>query len=372
MTTLALIIGLVVVNVVAPGVGMNVDAATIDATSVAQYVSAGTAADHDRAPARHHSDEPGGRLREGRRPPGAAGVAVVRIRAAGLGAAGTPLFELLEKLTSVLFRIVGMIMRAAPIGAFGAMAFTIASFGVGALAQLGTLIACFYADLPVVHLRGARRDRPVARLRIWRFIKYIRDEIFIVFGTSSSESVLPRIMEKLEGLGVQRSVVGVVVPAGYSFNLDGTAIYLAIASVFIAQATNTPLGLQRQLALLAPAADHVERVGRGGGRRAHRAGGHAVGDRFHSGCRRGPDPRHPPVHGRSDGGDQSHRQRRRDDRRRQVVRPDNRTRLTERLARGHADTPGGVDTVAAVRDRARRLESRESRFGPALRPTAPS
>jgi len=142
-------------------------------------------------------------------------------------------------------------MKAAPIGAFGAMAFTIATFGVGTLAPLGKVMACFYATclLFVFVVLGA-----IARANgfgIWRFITFIRDEIFIVFGTSSSESVLPRIMEKLEDLGVDRSVVGLVIPAGYSFNLDGTAIYLSIATVFIAQATNTPLTLGEQLALLA-------------------------------------------------------------------------------------------------------------------------
>jgi aerobic C4-dicarboxylate transport protein len=151
----------------------------------------------------------------------------------------------------VFFGIVHLIMKTAPIGAFGAMAFTIGSFGVGTLAQLGKVVACFYATCVVfiVVVLGA-----VARAHgfsVWRLIKYIAEEIFIVYGTSSSESVLPRLMEKLEDLGVKRSVVGLVVPAGYSFNLDGTAIYLSIATVFIAQATNTPLTLTAQLALLA-------------------------------------------------------------------------------------------------------------------------
>jgi len=149
-----------------------------------------------------------------------------------------------------VFGLVGIIMKAAPLGAFGAMAFTIGSFGVGTLAPLAKLIACFYVTclLFIFVVLGA-----IAwwhDFAIWRFISYIREEIFIVFGTSSSESVLPRIMEKLEALGVDRSIVGVVIPAGYSFNLDGTAIYLAIATVFIAQATNTPLDLRRQLMLL--------------------------------------------------------------------------------------------------------------------------
>ena len=142
-------------------------------------------------------------------------------------------------------------MRAAPAGAFGAMAFTIGSFGVGTLAQLGVLIACFWATcvlFVLVVLGAVSRWRGFA---LWRFVAYIKDELFIAFGTSSSESVLPRLMVKLEQAGVEKSVVGLVVPAGYSFNLDGTAIYLSIAAVFIAQATNTPLGMQQQLVLFA-------------------------------------------------------------------------------------------------------------------------
>jgi aerobic C4-dicarboxylate transport protein len=251
VTTLALVIGLIVVNLVAPGAGMNVDAAPIDATSVAQYVSAGRAHTTtdillDIIPTSMADAFARGDVLQVLFVSMLFGFAL-----RGLGVVGTPLFELLEKLSSALFGIVGIIMRAAPLGAFGAMAFTIANFGVGALAQLGTLIACFYATCLLfifVVLGGIARWHGFG---IWRFIKYIREEIFIVFGTSSSESVLPRIMEKLEGLGVQRSVVGIVIPAGYSFNLDGTAIYLSIASVFIAQATNTPFGLKRQLALLA-------------------------------------------------------------------------------------------------------------------------
>jgi aerobic C4-dicarboxylate transport protein len=251
VSTLALIIGLVIVNLVTPGAGMNVDPATIDATTVAQYVRAGKAQGTtdillDIIPTSVVDAFAKGDVLQVLLFSVLFGFA---LRA--LGATGTPVLALLEQLSSVLFGIVGIIMKAAPLGAFGAMAFTIANFGVGTLAQLGTLIACFYATCLLfifVVLGGIAWWHGFG---IWRFIKYIKEEIFIVFGTSSSESALPRLMEKLEALGVHRSVVGVVVPAGYSFNLDGTAIYLAIATVFIAQATNTPLGLKRQLALLA-------------------------------------------------------------------------------------------------------------------------
>jgi aerobic C4-dicarboxylate transport protein len=251
VSTLALLIGLVVVNVVRPGAGMNVDATTLDSTAVAQYVAAG-------------------------RPQGISDVLLSIIPSSpvdafartdilqvlffsvlfgvalnALGASGRPLFEFIERLAQVLFRIVGFIMRVAPIGAFGAMAFTVGSFGVGTLAQLGLLVACFWLTcvLFVFVVLGA-----IARLSgfsIWRFIRYIKEELFIAFGTSSSETVLPRLMARLEEAGVERSTVGLVVPAGYSFNLDGTAVYLSMATVFIAQATNTPLGMSEQAGLLA-------------------------------------------------------------------------------------------------------------------------
>ena len=154
--------------------------------------------------------------------------------------------ELVDKLSRVLFGIVGIIMRVAPIGAFGAMAYTIGSFGLGTLKQLVLLIASFWITCIafIVLVLGV-----VAwwhRFSLWKLIRFVREEIFIAFGTSSSEAVLPRIMVKMEQAGVDRSVVGLVVPAGYSFNLDGTAIYLSIAAVFIAQATNTHLTIWQQ------------------------------------------------------------------------------------------------------------------------------
>jgi len=151
----------------------------------------------------------------------------------------------------VLFRIVGFIMKVAPIGAFGAMAFTIGKYGVGSLLSLGQLMATFYATC-LVFVFGVLGL--IARLHgfsVWRFIKYIKEELLIVLGTSSSESVLPRMMAKLENLGAKKSVVGLVIPTGYSFNLDGTSIYLTMAAMFIAQATDTPMTLMQQITLLA-------------------------------------------------------------------------------------------------------------------------
>jgi aerobic C4-dicarboxylate transport protein len=251
VTTLALVIGLVVVNVVQPGAGMNVDAARIDAAAVAQYETAGKAQTAsgfllDLIPSSAVDAFARGDILQ---------VLVFSVlfgfALRSVGATGRPVVDLLERLSAILFGIVGIVMKAAPLGAFGAMAFTIATFGVGTLAQLGQVIACFYVTCLafIFVVLGA-----IARahgFRVWRLVRYIRDEIFIVYGTSSSESVLPQLMEKLEDLGVARSVVGLVIPAGYSFNLDGTAIYLSIATVFIAQATNTPLSPAEQLQLLA-------------------------------------------------------------------------------------------------------------------------
>lgn len=167
------------------------------------------------------------------------------------GGRGTLVFDMIEKMSHVLFAIVGFIMKVAPIGAFGAMAFTIGKYGVASLVQLAALMGTFYATclIFVFLVLGG-----IARLNgfsIWKFIKYIKEELFIVLGTSSSESVLPRMMTKMEALGVRKSVVGLVIPTGYSFNLDGTSIYLTMAAIFIAQATNTPMTLTQQLTLLA-------------------------------------------------------------------------------------------------------------------------
>ncbi len=251
VSTLALLIGLLVVNLVKPGAGMNIDPATLDAKAVSQYVSgAGALGVTDFilaiVPATVVDAFVKGDILQ---------VLLFSILFGfalhGLGTAGARIFEVIEQLSRVLFQIVGFIMRTAPLGAFGAMAFTIGSFGVGTLAQLGKLIVCFYAACVLFVAVVLNLIARLHGFHVWRLVQFIKEEIFIVYGTSSSESALPRIMAKLETLGVARSVVGLVIPAGYSFNLDGSAIYLTIATVFIAQATNTPFDLTRQLALLA-------------------------------------------------------------------------------------------------------------------------
>jgi aerobic C4-dicarboxylate transport protein len=251
MSTAALVVGLVVINVLRPGSGMNVDPRTLDAASVASYAGPGklqSVPDFllNIIPTTLVDAFAKGEILQVLLIALLFGFALQR-----LGPRGAPMLDFIDGLSRVLFGIVGEIMRLAPLGAFGAMAFTIGKYGFGSLLSLGLLMACFYATC-LTFIFGVLGL--VARLhgfRIWRFVKYIGDELFIVLGTSSSESVLPRMIAKLQKIGAGKSVVGLVVPAGYSFNLDGTSIYLTMATLFIAQATNTPMNLLQQLTLLA-------------------------------------------------------------------------------------------------------------------------
>ncbi len=251
MSTLALLLGLAVVNVVRPGSGMNVDARTLDAASVAAYAGPGklqSATDFllNVIPTTAVDAFARGEILQVLLFALLFGFALQR-----LGARGAAMLGFVDGLSQVLFDIVAVIMKLAPLGAFGAMAFTIGKYGFGALASLGALMASFYVTC-LLFIFGALGV--VARLHgfsIWQFIAYIRDELLIVLGTSSSESVLPRMIAKLQKIGVSKPVVGLVIPAGYSFNLDGTSIYLTMATMFIAQATNTPMTLPQQLTLLA-------------------------------------------------------------------------------------------------------------------------
>jgi aerobic C4-dicarboxylate transport protein len=251
VTTLALIIGLVVVNVVKPGVGMNVPLGSLDPKAVSQYVNGGTA---------HTVSEFLLAIIPASPIDAFARIDILQIlffsvlfgfALHALGTAGAPILALVNGIARVLFGIVSIIMRVAPIGAFGAMAFTIGSFGVNTLAKLLILVACFWITCSVFVLVVLGTVARWHRFSLWKLLRYIREEIFIAFGTSSSEAVLPRMIAKMEAAGVDRSVVALVVPAGYSFNLDGTAIYLSIAAVFIAQATNTVMTPWQQLVLFA-------------------------------------------------------------------------------------------------------------------------
>ena len=250
VSTVALVIGLVIVNAVQPGVGMNIDPATLDAKAVAQYT--------DTAAMKSVSDFLLNIIPTSVADAFAKGDILQILLFSVLfgfalhafGGREGPVFLFVQNLSQVLFGIVNFVMKLAPIGAFGAMAFTIGKYGLGTLLSLGKLMACFYATCLLFILIVLGMIARVHGFGILRFIRYIKEELLIVLGTSSSESVLPRIMNKLEALGVRKSVVGLVVPTGYSFNLDGTSIYLTMAAVFIAQATNTPLDLTQQITLL--------------------------------------------------------------------------------------------------------------------------
>jgi aerobic C4-dicarboxylate transport protein len=251
VSTLALVIGLIVVNVMQPGVGMNIDVLTLDTKGITAYVAPGkmqTTTDFFMAiiPSTIVDAFAKGEILQVLMFSVLFGFALHRF-----GGRGTMIFDFIEKFSHVLFVIVGYIMKVAPIGAFGAMAFTIGKFGVSSLLSLGYLMATFYATCLIFIFGILGAIAKVHGFSIWKFVKYIKEELLIVLGTSSSETVLPRMMAKLENLGVKKSVVGLVIPTGYSFNLDGTSIYLTMAAVFIAQATNTPMSVMQQVTLLA-------------------------------------------------------------------------------------------------------------------------
>lgn len=251
VSTVALVVGLVIINLVKPGAGMHIDAASLDAASVAAY----TAPDKMQSttqfllniiPATVVDAFAKGEILQVLLFSVMFGFALHKF-----GGRGTLVFDFIEKFSHVLFAIVGYIMKVAPIGAFGAMAFTIGKYGITSLLSLGQLMATFYATCLIFIFVVLGTIARVNGFSILKFIKYIKEELLIVLGTSSSESVLPRMMAKMENLGARKSVVGLVIPTGYSFNLDGTSIYLTMAAVFLAQATDTPMTLVQQLSLLA-------------------------------------------------------------------------------------------------------------------------
>lgn len=249
VTTLALLIGLIVVTVVKPGAGINATAATLDLKAVQDYAAPGKAV--------HTVDFLLNIIPDTLVNAFAKGeilqvllIAILFGLALGKFEAGRPIIAAIDSIAHALFGMIEIIMKVAPIGAFGAMAFTIGKFGVKTLLPLGKLMLCVYITsfLFVFIVLGT-----IARLHgfsIWKLLRYLEDELLIVLGTSSSETVLPRMMEKLEALGCSKSVVGLVVPSGYSFNLDGTSIYLTIAALFVAQATNTHLSAGETFTLL--------------------------------------------------------------------------------------------------------------------------
>ncbi len=251
VSSVALVIGLLVVNLMQPGAGMHVDVATLNTAGISAYTQAGAQQSTigfflNIIPSTVVGAFASGDILQVLMFSLMFGFALHR-----MGDYGRPVLDFIDRIAQVMFNIIGMIMKVAPLGAFGAMAFTIGQYGVGSLVQLGQLMLCFYITcvfFVLVILGGIARAHG---FNILSFIRYIREELLIVLGTSSSESVLPNMLRKLEKLGCDKSVVGLVIPTGYSFNLDGTSIYLTMAAVFIAQATDTPMGLVDQLTLLA-------------------------------------------------------------------------------------------------------------------------
>ena len=251
LSTFALVLGLVVVNLVKPGAGMNVDVSTLDTASIATYTAAaqntGSFTDFlmQIIPASVTDAFAKNQIL-----PILLFSTLFGIALAHLGPRGKPMVDVLESFSHGMFHIVGIIMRAAPLAACGAMAFTVGKYGLGSIVSLGKLVATMYLTcfLFVVIVLGF-----VARISgfsLWKFLKYLKEELFTVLGTSSSESVVPQLMTKLEKVGVSKPVVGLVIPSGLTFNPDGQCIYYTMAAIFIAQATNTPLSLMDQLIVL--------------------------------------------------------------------------------------------------------------------------
>ena len=250
VSTLALAVGLAVANIVRPGAGMHVAVATLDARSVVDY-----------AHQAHETSLTGfllavvpttlvSALTEGSILQTLLVAVLFGVAISLSGEAARPVADMIERLTGVVFRLTGLVMRLAPLGAFGAIAFTVGQFGAGSLVRLGGLVATFWltaALFVLVVLGGIAR---VHGFSILRLLRYLRTELLLVLGTSSSEAALPGLIARLEAAGCEREVVGLVVPTGYSFNLDGTNIYMTLAALFIAQACDVPLTLGQQLALM--------------------------------------------------------------------------------------------------------------------------
>ena len=252
-STLALIVGLIVANVVQPGAGLHIDPASLDGKAVADYA------------AKAHDSTIVGFLTNIIPPTAVAAFSsgdilqvlffsvIFGISLGAIGERAKPLMTVLQSVSAAMFKMVAILMRAAPIGAFGAIAFTIGKFGIGSIANLAMLIGTFYLTALIFVLGVLGTVAKLNGFSIIALIRYLKEELLLVLGTSSSEAALPSLMEKMERAGCAKSVVGLVVPTGYSFNLDGTNIYMTLAALFIAQATDTPLTLGEEILLLAVA-----------------------------------------------------------------------------------------------------------------------
>jgi aerobic C4-dicarboxylate transport protein len=251
VTTLALLVGLIVVNVLQPGAGMSVDPKAIDTKSIQVYTTKAGQQSTVEFLMNIIPNTVVGAFAEGEILQVLFFAILFAFALHMLGERGRPVVDFIDSVSHAFFNIVGIIMKVAPLGAFGAMAFTIGKYGVVTLAVLGKLMAAFYITCLIFIFGVLGGIAWFAGFNIWKFIKYIKEELLIVLGTSSSESVLPRMINKMENLGCKESVVGLVIPTGYSFNLDGTCIYLTMAAIFLAQATNTELTVWQQLGIIA-------------------------------------------------------------------------------------------------------------------------
>jgi aerobic C4-dicarboxylate transport protein len=251
VSTIALVIGLIVVNVLQPGVGLGVDPASLDSKAVSAYTGSSahltvTEFILNIIPNTVFDAFAKGEILQVLLFSLLFGLTLLK-----LGEKGAPLVSLIETFGKAMFGIIGIIMRLAPIGAFGAMAFTVGKYGLGSLSSLAKLMTAVYATCLFFVFIVLGTIARTAGFSLWKLLGYIKEEILIVVGTSSSESVLPRVMAKLEHLGCAKSVIGLVVPTGYSFNLDGTSIYMTMTAIFIAQAAGVHLSIWQQLSVLA-------------------------------------------------------------------------------------------------------------------------
>jgi aerobic C4-dicarboxylate transport protein len=251
VTTLALVIGMVVANIVHPGAGINADIASLDKGAVAAIADKA----HPQTTLQFITSIVPSSVVDSFAKGNLLQVllfsALFGVSLSVMGERGRKAREIVDEFGKALLGVVGLVMKLAPIGAFGAMAFTVGKFGIGTLQQLATLIGAYYVTTLLFVFVVLGSIAKIAGVSLWKLIKYLKEEMFIVLGTASTESVLPQLMQKLEHMGVKRTVVGMVVPTGYSFNLDGAAIYLTMTSLFIAQALNIDLSLWQQLGLLA-------------------------------------------------------------------------------------------------------------------------
>ncbi|UFZ07044.1 C4-dicarboxylate transporter DctA [Bradyrhizobium ontarionense] len=250
ITTLALIIGLAAVNLFQPGAGMNIDPATINSATIEPYVKQTAAVGFvpfllNIIPQTFVGAFAEGNILQVLFISVMCGFALI-----WLGDRAKPVTDVIEVAGQMIFGVVKIVMWAAPLGAFGAIAFTVGKFGLGSLAKLGLLLGSFYVTCLIFIAAVLGPIAAFTGFSLWKLIRYIRDEILVCIATTSSETVLPRMLVKLEALGCERSIVGLVIPTGYSFNLDGTCLYLATAAVFLAQATNTHLDISHQVGLL--------------------------------------------------------------------------------------------------------------------------